>query len=335
MPSISRLIASLQRVAASPASAASMSAFPKRAAVALILRRSRAVEVAAGSDDFTAGSSLAAAPTAPPAAARAPSARDALELLFIKRTAHEGDPWSGQVAFPGGKREADDADDVACAVRETREEVGIDLSCEDNFQFLGRLGDRAVFAGGTKLGGFALCPFVFLYKGDARGRAGNLLPELTLSSAEVDAGRWVSLEVLRRENVRYDQVERPYALKWLFPRAGPAIPRALVRALGLTHVAFPSIPLPHHASQRCGDGEDRPSARFELWGMTLRMAADLVAFASAGGGPMPRGTRSVAHDAVVDWPPVKFPGNRAASALVGGLARGVGAWRRWRDSSRL
>ena len=96
-------------------------------------------------------------------------------------------------------------------------------------------------------------------------------------------------------------------------------------ALGLTHVAFPSIPLPHHASQRCGDGEDRPSARFELWGMTLRMAADLVAFASAGGGPMPRGTRSVAHDAFVDWPPVKFPGNRAASALVGGLARGVGA----------
>src|SRR6266849_5481188 len=33
---------------------------------------------------------------------------DALELLFIKRAEYEGDPWSGQIAFPGGRVEAGD-----------------------------------------------------------------------------------------------------------------------------------------------------------------------------------------------------------------------------------
>ena len=33
-----------------------------------------------------------------------------LELLFIRRSEREGDPWSGHVAFPGGRRSADDPD---------------------------------------------------------------------------------------------------------------------------------------------------------------------------------------------------------------------------------
>lgn len=49
------------------------------------------------------------------------------ELLLIKRAEHEGDPWSGHVACPGGRREERDRDLEATAVRETLEETGIDL----------------------------------------------------------------------------------------------------------------------------------------------------------------------------------------------------------------
>ncbi|MDE1836373.1 MAG: CoA pyrophosphatase [Euryarchaeota archaeon] len=49
------------------------------------------------------------------------------ELLLIRRSDREGDPWSGHVAFPGGRREDSDGALAATAVRETKEEVGISL----------------------------------------------------------------------------------------------------------------------------------------------------------------------------------------------------------------
>lgn len=59
-----------------------------------------------------------------------PRTEDTLELLFIKRAEWAGDPWSGQVAFPGGRREPGDPDLLTTAVRETREETGIDLAAD-------------------------------------------------------------------------------------------------------------------------------------------------------------------------------------------------------------
>lgn len=46
-------------------------------------------------------------------------------LLMIQRAIHEGDPWSGQMAFPGGKHDTDDAHITATALRELHEELQI------------------------------------------------------------------------------------------------------------------------------------------------------------------------------------------------------------------
>jgi 8-oxo-dGTP pyrophosphatase MutT (NUDIX family) len=56
----------------------------------------------------------------------APGEED-LEVAFILRTERAGDRWSGQMALPGGKRDPEDVDLAATAVRETREEVGLAL----------------------------------------------------------------------------------------------------------------------------------------------------------------------------------------------------------------
>ena len=59
------------------------------------------------------------------------------EILFIQRAAHDLDPWSGHIAFPGGKLEnGEQACQAAC--RETLEEIGIDL---EQGRYLGRLSD--------------------------------------------------------------------------------------------------------------------------------------------------------------------------------------------------
>ncbi|MCC6317490.1 MAG: CoA pyrophosphatase [Gemmatimonadaceae bacterium] len=53
--------------------------------------------------------------------------RDEPELLFIRRAERGSDPWSGQVALPGGRWSAGDADLEATAFRETLEETGLDV----------------------------------------------------------------------------------------------------------------------------------------------------------------------------------------------------------------
>lgn len=65
------------------------------------------------------------------------------ELLFIKRASRVGDKWTGHVALPGGKRDAEDADDGVTAVREAMEEVGVDLGL-DEVLAVGNLPQRIV-----------------------------------------------------------------------------------------------------------------------------------------------------------------------------------------------
>jgi 8-oxo-dGTP pyrophosphatase MutT (NUDIX family) len=87
------------------------------------------------------------------------------ELLFIHRAEDERDPWSGHMAFPGGRVDADDEGRKAAAVRETLEEVGLDLGRDG--EFLGRLSDVAAVGRGRPLN-LAIAPFVFAVAGAPR-----------------------------------------------------------------------------------------------------------------------------------------------------------------------
>jgi 8-oxo-dGTP pyrophosphatase MutT (NUDIX family) len=102
-------------------------------------------------------------------------------VLLIRRADRAGDPWSGHMALPGGRREDQDADLVATAVRETDEEVGLALTRAD---LLGSLDD--VVPRTPVLPPTAVRPYVFS------------LPERPVlrPNAEVAAYRWAELDHL-------------------------------------------------------------------------------------------------------------------------------------------
>lgn len=62
-----------------------------------------------------------------------------VEVLMIRRGDRDGDPWSGHMGFPGGRMERTDASPLATAIRETIEEVSVDLALEATL--LGRLAE--------------------------------------------------------------------------------------------------------------------------------------------------------------------------------------------------
>lgn len=102
-------------------------------------------------------------------------------VLLIRRAERVGDPWSGHMALPGGRRDPEDEDLVATALRETFEEVGLRL---DRADLLGGLDD--VVPRTPVLPPIAVRPFVF-------GLAER--PPLTLNP-EVAGVRWVHLDHL-------------------------------------------------------------------------------------------------------------------------------------------
>ena len=117
-------------------------------------------------------------------------------LLMIRRAQREGDPWSGHMAFPGGRRDPDDIDDRFCAIRETREEIALDLDA---------LGSEVCALGEVNTGWRADRPEMlvapFIYRVEQ-------LPELDLNY-EVDAVVSVPLEFLMDRSNRV-----PLAWEW-------------------------------------------------------------------------------------------------------------------------
>jgi len=106
-----------------------------------------------------------------------------LEVCFIRRAERVGDPWSGQVAFPGGRASAADADAFAVAERETWEEIGVVLTPEHR---VGALPMRNV-EHNVKRSGLTLWPFVYHVGADERACATARLP------AEVASVFWVPI----------------------------------------------------------------------------------------------------------------------------------------------
>lgn len=69
--------------------------------------------------------------------------KDGMTVLLTKRAKHLK-THSGQVSFPGGRCDPEDADAMATALRETEEEVGIDRS---HVQVLGAMEDYETVTG--------------------------------------------------------------------------------------------------------------------------------------------------------------------------------------------
>ncbi|MCF6284682.1 MAG: CoA pyrophosphatase [Candidatus Hydrogenedentes bacterium] len=114
-----------------------------------------------------------------------PGADGGLEVLFMKRSEREGDPWSGQMAFPGGHVESSDTSIEAAARRECQEEVGLVLAPDMQ---IGRLSDIA--GGRLRTFELAVCPVVYYCPE----------PGALTHNYEVAATVWVPLSFLSDAN---------------------------------------------------------------------------------------------------------------------------------------
>lgn len=114
-------------------------------------------------------------------------------LLLIRRAERAGDPWSGQMALPGGRRDPGDADPRDTAIRESREEVGLILTAA---HFLTALPDIAPRT--PMLPPVVVRPYLFI------------LPErpILTPNIEVAEAGWVRLDALKNP-----AIYRPYSLE--------------------------------------------------------------------------------------------------------------------------
>jgi 8-oxo-dGTP pyrophosphatase MutT (NUDIX family) len=113
--------------------------------------------------------------------------RQTLEVLLIRRAELHGDPWSGHIALPGGRRAGSDRDLLATACRETLEEVGIPVHRIGTF--LGALDEVAPAS--RRIPPILVAPFVLAVPADTRA-----VPD----PREVQAAFWVPIEALRDRN---------------------------------------------------------------------------------------------------------------------------------------
>lgn len=111
-------------------------------------------------------------------------------VLLIRRATSPRDPWSGQMALPGGRMDPADPTLVATAVRETREETGLEL--DPVHGLAGRL--PAVSPMSVHVPSLTIWPFVFHVAPGVRAR---------VASPEVAAVHWFGAGSLSDPTNRY------------------------------------------------------------------------------------------------------------------------------------
>ena len=143
---------------------------PRRAAVAIVLRR---------------------------------TADDVVELLLIKRSERDDDPWSGHVALPGGRYDRTDATLQDTAIRETLEETGIDLARDGIV--LGMLDELRPRT--PTLPAIIVTPFVAIVRPDVRIE----------TSDEVASAFWVALAALEDPSLTVESEVSARGATWRVP----------------------------------------------------------------------------------------------------------------------
>ncbi|KAL7276044.1 hypothetical protein RUND412_000988 [Rhizina undulata] len=202
------------------------------------------------------------------------------ECLFIKRAARKGDRWTAHVAFPGGKRDLEDAGDFEAAVRECWEEVGLDLKV-DTLE-CGKLPDRVVTTSWGTHPLMVLCPFIFLHISPSA-------PALTLQPTEVASAHWVPLRALLSPTFR--TVEKCDVSDRLARQATGALGRLVryVLRISLGQMEFAAIRLWPSLSVFSNFGRDFLQGAEEavrgrssrdtpllLWGLSLGVLVDFL-----------------------------------------------------------
>ena len=109
-----------------------------------------------------------------------------LEMLMIRRAEFEGDPWSGNVALPGGRRDPGDDSLEDTVIREVREETAIDLTTDGTI--LGVLASVQPLSQTSPP--LVVLPYVASIRSEAK-----IVP-----NQEVAQAFWLPLEELRRSD---------------------------------------------------------------------------------------------------------------------------------------
>ncbi|KAH8554149.1 NUDIX hydrolase domain-like protein [Umbelopsis sp. PMI_123] len=168
------------------------------------------------------------------------------EILYIRRAKRSGDPWSGDMAFPGGRNEAGETDQDT-VVREVREEVGLNLDSDDYVK-LGCLDDRELTSllGGKPI--MILSTFVYL-------QVSSESPQITRQNSEVAATYWIPLHHFLNAKIH---ISNPIKL--------PVLPLSSKLPSMFGTVAMPSMIVPVKEEN------------IVLWGLALTMTSELVSY---------------------------------------------------------